>query len=134
MISNEYAAGFFDGEGCVMVMKSQGHLPRPNYSLKVAITNTDLEVLREFQQKWGGYVYQMQSKTKSRWQWQIARPGIVRFLEAVYPYLYSKKEQVEIALSYNEIVPKSNRGRGSLSDEQLAMREGFYLALREAKN
>jgi intein-encoded DNA endonuclease-like protein len=45
----EYAAGFFDGEGCVNCSSS-----RNNSFIRILVVNTNLEILQRFQAVWGG--------------------------------------------------------------------------------
>ncbi len=51
MVDLSYAAGLFDGEGSIFILKAN-----QTYFLTVSITNTNLDVLREIQKLVGGQI------------------------------------------------------------------------------
>jgi len=132
-----YAAGFFDGEGCISVSRLSAGRDRPAYLLDGAIGNTYLPILQEFQAQWGGSIApqkKYKAQHKDRWIWHLHGDNLVRFLQDLFPHLHEKTLQVEMALQFvAEKTARNVRSRGRLSAEDLALREGFYLALREAK-
>jgi len=50
-----YTAGFFDGEGCVNIVRylQRG---RSYHTLQIVFTNTDFQALEWLRQRWGGYL------------------------------------------------------------------------------
>lgn len=93
MLSNEYVAGFFDGEGSVIMQK--------NYQVFTVITQSNLELLKGYQRKWGGYIAVQGSKLSPRpcYHWRLSRRSqTVAFLEAIKDYLIVKKMKVKLAL------------------------------------
>ena len=96
-MSYEYAAGFFDGEGSVGVEK-KGGWP----AIRVAVANTDHNILRELKESWGGQIYKGQRQKpqhKQHWRWRIYSRQAAEFLRDVFPYLKIKKERAGIALA-----------------------------------
>lgn len=95
----EYAAGFFDGEGCVLI--SSGH-----HQLRVVINNSCNEVLQEFSNRWGNKVCQAHGtyvdnpKYKPRYSWVIRGERAREFLETIYPYLIVKREEARVAIEF----------------------------------
>ncbi len=131
-----YAAGFFDGEGCIVVSKYTLATGRVSYLLEVAIENTYLPVLLEFQAQWGGGVVPKKRQAphhKDKWRWKAHGENLLRFLRDIQPGLKEKGLQVEIALDFADHGRGTHDRRRPLTVEELALREGYYLALREAK-
>ena len=108
-----YTAGFFDGEGCVNIVRylQRG---RPYHALQIVFTNTDFQALEWLRQRWGGYLSKPTQPSNPRHRPSRhlrmsagpARPLLV----AMLPYLIIKKSQVEIALEFIE-AKSPNRGR-----------------------
>jgi len=108
-----YTAGFFDGEGCVNIVRylQRG---RSYHTLQIVFTNTDFQALEWLRQRWGGYLSKPtqpsnprhRSSRHLRMSAGPARPLLV----AMLPYLIIKKSQVEIALEFIE-AKSCNRGR-----------------------
>jgi hypothetical protein len=129
-----YAAGFFDGEGCISVSR---YVPpnwdRPVYLLEASVTHTYRPVVEMLAMHWGGNISPYKRRMphhKDRWHWKLHGDGLVRFLQDIQPFLIEKAPQVEMALQFTA---EKTHGRNRLTVEQLALREGYYLALREAK-
>ena len=103
-----WSAGFFDGEGCVMVELSKEKNCRHGFrtSLHATVTQTSLPCLRLFLEAFGGSITTSESRTPQGRRWAVQHRWIVRneeaveFLQKVKPYLVVKKEQAEIALTY----------------------------------
>src|SRR5438093_8952343 len=97
MLSAKYAAGFFDGEGCVNITMA-GHIRQA--VLRVTIVNTDPAILQEFAITYDGKLLRPRSYN-TRWklfravEWRSKRA--IAFLEAIYPYVIVKRKQVELA-------------------------------------
>ena len=111
MISSEYAAGFFVGEGCVNFSK-RGR-SRQQF-LRVMITNTDPQILSDLQETFGGRLAKPRVLADG---WKAFRQLILvgeegfKFLRIVYPYLRLKKKQADLAFRFEffRALPKSER-------------------------
>ena len=124
-----YTAGFFDGEGCINIARYYKR-GRPYHTLAVIFTNTNFDVLRWLQARWGGKIYHPAPPTNPRWRLH----GNLRFsagparplLLAMLPHLIIKKSEAEIALQFME-AKSVNRGR---QGDPVALAKREALALR----
>lgn len=111
-----WAAGFFDGEGCVLIELSKEKRCRHGHrtSLHATVTQTSLPCLEKYLEAFGGGIATSRSKTPNgrRWavqyRWSVRNEKAAAFLEAILPYVVVKKEQIETALKYPM---KSSDGR-----------------------
>ena len=94
MLSKEYIAGLFDGEGHVSITESLrkgGNYPK----LLIKITNTFLPVLEEIQLIYGGSFYK-QPKAKDHYlQVHVLSLSVEQsktFLKDILPFLVIKKD------------------------------------------
>ncbi len=128
-----YAAGIFDGEGCVHIAPYLAR-GRPYHRLFLAVANTDFAVLDWLHFRWGGHV----SKTKCRPRcspirmWSLTEGGGKPFLEAVLPYLLIKKEQAELALLFTQTKSANTHGRKS-DPEAVGRRAELHRRFRELR-
>lgn len=89
MLSSEYLAGFFDGEGNVSCYL-QGRPPYEKIPVLFAIiTNQDHRTLRKIREQFGGGVAQV-SGHRPCWYWHCSGEKAHAFLLAVYPWLRVK--------------------------------------------
>ena len=104
-ISDEYAAGLFDGEGTIGLYKS---LRPPTFVVcwcrGVSILLCYKPTLEALRRKWGGsLVHKAAQKTDKRravWRWRLSsKKDIKRFLAAVLPFLREKQAQARVMLS-----------------------------------
>lgn len=92
-----YLAGFFDGEGAVMLsFNNSGGL-----KIGVACSQNTEDVLLLFKQGCGGHVYQHQPKGRQSliFQWRANGADAIAFLELVRPWLLVKAKSCEEALN-----------------------------------
>jgi len=104
MVSLEYLAGYFDGEGCVTV---SAHSSRRAAGLRVQIQSGDKEVLDEFVARFGGEakagkVYPCNYPQKrALFTWNLNSTKAQNALHQMLPFLISKKIVAELALQMN---------------------------------
>lgn len=119
--SDEYLAGLFDGEGCIVISKRHYRLKSgekaPWYTLVVCVVNTHLPTILmlrdEFVSK-SAYVFRMDkinAKPKGKaqrpcWKWHVASDIAETFLKRVLPHLVIKKEEAYLALQFRDHVRK----------------------------
>lgn len=119
-----WAAGFFDGEGCVSGSFGMNYQnDRRALALKVAIAQTVAAPLEIFQRLWGGTVRTKQSgnpRHKQQWMWCLSGTTAIPFLEDVLPYLRVKREVAELGLALLRTIRP--RGNYAVSDELMAYR------------
>lgn len=131
-----YAAGFFDGEGCIVL-----HIKREKdgYWHTVFCTNVsniNRGVLEWLRCTFGGNIYADNIKQKKLgkrtcWSWRLVGTGAERLLRYLLPYLRVKRRQAEIALIYRQTV--NSRSRTRISNELLALRKDLAVQLRTEK-
>lgn len=102
-----WAAGFFDGEGCVTIVRQRYRDPtrQPTYRLKIYVSQTNKRSLEEFEWIVGlrGRIVEQKANRKSRRSCyhliyeSLASAVVLRRLQ---PYLRRKREQCEIALDF----------------------------------
>lgn len=111
----EYAAGFFDGEGCVNCSSS-----RNNSFVRILVVNTNIDVLKAFQAVWGGDInanYKSKAHWKQAYTWRLQHQAATDFLKEIKPFLIVKKQQAELAIKFNELRP----GKGNKWAEEAKM-------------
>ena len=103
-----WAAGFFDGEGSVIVELSKEKDCVHGYrtSLHANVTQTSLPCLQLFMERFGGSITTSENRTPNGRRWSVQYRWVVRnenaaaFLRLIAPYVIVKKEQVDVALQY----------------------------------
>lgn len=98
-----YLAGFFDGEGCVMITKQEGRNGRGiHHRLVVVVTQKDpAGLFDEVMTHFGGSKYY---RKHGVWQYQLSsNPGILKMLMKLAPYIRLKKDQVSLAILFGGV-------------------------------
>lgn len=103
-----WVAGFFDGEGSVIVeySKSPESVRGWRTRLLATITQTSVPCLELIQSKLGGTVKVSDHRTPETRRWAVqyvlaySNQEAHDFLKAIAPYVVVKKEQIELALTY----------------------------------
>lgn len=112
----EYFAGFFDGEGCVLIVKREAKCEgmfNPAYSIIANVTNTNREVLEAFRTRFEGTIRPYKPDEHHRqWlgKWWSSSLTAYNFLQAVYPYLIVKRYEVAVALELQQSIIKWREG------------------------
>lgn len=113
-ITDEYAAGFFDGEGSVTIhhatRKSSKYV---HHTLQVTINNTDESVMTALKNKYGGYLLKNPLKEGKRqfYTWTLRDSSSKEFLTAILPFSIVKRPNIEIALEYIGTIIKQEKGK-----------------------
>ena len=135
-----YAAGLFDGEGCVNIYHCKARKNGPlHHVLRTTVAMTDRATIEWLRSKFGGPIHSTHHYPRHRelWVWALNAKKAGRFLQLIRPYLKTKATECWLALEYlaQRTLYRGGRqgGRGRLPAEELALREGYCLALREAK-
>ena len=133
-MENAYAAGLFDGEGCISIC---GPLQRGGANLRVVLGNTYKPILEQLKAQFGGSVGLGRRATVCRltlWQWTLSGDKAVRFLEIVFPYLVIKKEQAQIAFEFQKTkMPRWKHPRGGPSETVIVLRDSLFRNMRRLK-
>lgn len=118
-----WAAGFFDGEGCVIIELSKNDKCKHGYRtvLHAQVTQTSLPCLELFLDWFGGKVVASRNKTPNgkRWavqyRWGVKNDHAIDFLKQIHQYTVVKKEQIDVALKY-PLKSADGRKYGNLSN------------------
>ena len=131
-----WAAGFFDGEGCVLVEMSKS--PRSKggqrFRLHATVTQTSLPCLEKFLNEFGGSIVTNEYTTPNGRRWSVQHRCSVRdadaisFLSAIHPYTVVKYDEITVAIQY----PLSNR-QNKLDDGVFEKRFEIRGRLKELK-
>ena len=129
-----YAAGFFDGEGCIMITNTMRKTRRA-FHLRLALTSTDPWLCNYLMFQFGGRVFQ-HKRGKPQWaipySWQIVSHQAAEFLKLIKPYLKLKRPQADIALAFQAKREMAAHGI-KYSDEELAVAEAQKVLLSSLK-
>lgn len=103
-LERAYAAGLFDGEGCVSVYQTSFK----SDALTVRVTNTSWALIDFLYSRWGGNlshrVANKETNKQAVWYWSLAANQALRFLDDVYPFLKTKRPQAKLARRYQRYV------------------------------
>jgi len=111
-----YIAGFFDGEGTVVISRRKGYV-----RVEVAVSQNTRTVLDLHTRMFGGHVYAYAPKKRPRaiiYQWKVYGEAATGFLQIIEPYLLVKKVEAQEGIAI-----WLDRKNTSLVDEILAIRK-----------
>lgn len=94
MLSLEYIAGFFDGEGTIGVYKTNG---KNHWDLTVKISQQNPEIIVLIYAQFPEAKFQ---PGHTVWEVRFYGENSRRFLELIKPYAICKLRQIELALSF----------------------------------
>lgn len=115
-----YAAGLFDGEGCIWIKRRAA----PGccgdvYALTADVSQDDPRPLTWLAERWGGQARPRSVQLRANriaHRWYASGPTAAAFLRDVLPYLIVKHEQAVLAVEFQE--RHKNPGRRGLTIEQ----------------
>mgnify|MGYP001567341804 CR=1 FL=1 len=131
-----YAAGFFDGEGCIRI---QTHSRRcRTMMLSVTACQVTEYPLGNFVQWFGGTV-------KLRWlkyregrrplhTWQVSSLQAEHFLRQVLPYLIAKRTEAELALQFRATFRPQYGDRSRMPDNVITLRRSMQEGLKKIRH
>jgi hypothetical protein len=118
-----WAAGFFDGEGCISVSRTG--------RVQILASQTTAAPLIALQTGFGGTVSlhdRPDPRHKAQWKWQGGSAVARNFLPAIRPYLRVKAAQADLAMELLTL----HHGRGvKVSLEERAERLRYHAAMAE---
>lgn len=128
-----YAAGIFDGEGCIRITKNPKR--RYAYGLECSLEMANEYIPRLFKFHFGGSAHSKTRIIKGQpyfyCRWAITTHLAATFLEVILPYLKLKYPQAQLGIKFMEgLYPRG----GKLSDEVLAVREANFILMKEMKH
>jgi hypothetical protein len=129
VLSLAYIAGLFDGEGSIRITTSGGFYSHHPSSLDVRIGQNAYAnaVLQLICDRFGGTLHVYENGYS---QWIVTAKSAAKFLVAIEPRLYIKREEARLAINYQYYLNGQHQIRGvRLTEIQLAERYSFYEAL-----
>jgi hypothetical protein len=116
-----YAAGFFDGEGCVQI----AHRKKTKvYFLKINAVQKTNEPLKILQGLFGGGIY---TRRTAPYAWDASSQQAFHALQEMLPYLIVKRKQAAIAIAFQSRIGRaiSNGVSSKEATQRLKMREAI---------
>lgn len=110
-MTDAYAAGLMDGEGCVTIVEAHG-----NYSVRVDVGMTEKarDILELMHATNGGSIGMARGATErwdAAWRWTLCGAEASEFLERILPHLILKAEQARLAIRLQSIIDEMSAGR-----------------------
>lgn len=132
-----YWAGFFDGEGCVMITKEHnkdGFHINPNFILMINVTNTNKKIMEKLV-SFAGCSNLAERKfndpnKKNAFYFTVRGNQAMNFLEKICPYSKLKKEQIRTAIEFQ----KNKKIHCPLTKEDLEYRMDTRNKIRALNN
>lgn len=136
-LTPDYIAGFLDGEGCIQIVKQRkSDRLSWSYRLSVEVTHTYEPIVQALHKRYGGVFGQYKPnalRRKRAYYWHATGTRAKVVLEEVAPLLLEKQPQAHLALEFLAAQTPNTKIGSRVTDEENALRERYYLALREAK-
>ena len=124
-----YLAGFFDGEGYIGIRKHE----KTNYLVRATVCNTNKWIVEWYRFAFGGSI-NLKSKYSPKhhdaWVWDICGKNAIAFLEAISPYLKTKRTQAELAIKFSKEKQCSHGGE-VIPPLELFLREEYKKQLSQ---
>jgi hypothetical protein len=128
-----WAAGFFDGEGCIVInyrKKTRTHF------LKLSVPQVAPAPVRILQGIFGGCfrnkVERLRSVTHRRkYVWEVTCGQAADALKEMLPYLIGKREEAQVAIEFQAGIFRAIKGK--VSDAERLRRDTLRLKIQELK-
>jgi hypothetical protein len=145
-MDDRYAAGLFDGEGYVRINRWE----KPNsthirYNLFVGIGMSHLPIIQALQREYRGSLNMNRHdlrnpRARIQFTWNVASRIAATFLRRIEPHVIVKKDEVLIALRFQDHVENTpyvrlgrKKERRENHEEIYAYREGLYREISALK-
>lgn len=108
--SDQWAAGFFDGEGCVTIDRIASGGVRVPGPITAQITQKRAAPLEAIKAIFGGSI--VPTKTPSGcYRLRMRNKNALLFLNRIFPYCLVKRPEIEIVFAYMNFIKESKRPR-----------------------
>lgn len=129
MLSAEYIAGFFDGEGCVDIRYRTTHGGKyQRFELRLTISQVFRLPLDKIVEQWGGSVSPRRSGKIH--YYVVSGKQANALLKAMRPHLLVKADEADIALSFYKLTSKNKEPQ---SQEIIKQKAAAFYEIREAR-
>jgi hypothetical protein len=132
-----WAAGFFDGESCVMIARLTSRHGGYHHQIRISVGQKVRAPLEALAARWGGTIRMALERRNNRatnWDWRLNGHAAIRFLTEIQPYLLVKHRQADIAARFARTLLTwgDSRSRPFLTPDAIALRERCYAEMRIA--
>lgn len=132
-----YVAGLFDGEGCVYIYerKAVGGMVNPSFAMAVTVSSTNSDILYWLKGLFGGSInFHKRVKLIHRTcgEWRICSLQALPLLKSIQPYVRIKKEQVNLAILFQEMQRRGG-GRRRTSPVNIELNREIKIRLQRMK-
>ncbi|HEX6826171.1 MAG TPA: LAGLIDADG family homing endonuclease [Nitrospiraceae bacterium] len=134
-----WAAGFFDGEGCVSISSAVERGKYRRYQLSVIIAQKVREPLDVFVSLFGGSVTALKVHGSTYFQYKTTGFNAWSILQSLLPYLTVKREVAEVGMQFQEVLestlPKKGTKRTESQNTQMELlyQQAKYLNQRNSQ-
>lgn len=126
-----YVAGLFDGEGYIRIATRRKNANHLRMQLYAGIGMTYRPVIEELQRSFGGSRScndhsKRNPKHRPQHVWNVCSVQAAQFLRKIYPFLSVKREEVKLALEFQDSIDQwrgklGNRNPASYTDARAAV-------------
>jgi hypothetical protein len=128
-LEKAWAAGILEGEGTIRInkarMRNLGHL-------QVSVVNTDIEIVKFFQDRWPGSLKGLHplGNRRAAFLWTVVSRKAESFLIEIEPYVLTNrvKEKIKIGLRFQS---QKNKHGGIVTDQYREQQWLFFMAMKE---
>lgn len=130
ILARAWAAGLFDGEGCVAVYQTTAG----TFALHVTISMKNRRSLDRFQYMYGGSVNSYENKKVGKFfRWCLYGENALKFLRSIQPFSVEKASQIAIAIEFQLRRQPSGIRKQRLTDQQWNQDYADYVKMHELK-
>jgi hypothetical protein len=136
MMSSEYAAGLFDGEGWFSISRAKGSLYRSKrewaFQAHASLSIRERHIVEALADKYGGTVTVARARKETHsdsWHWQTTGKNSKAFAEDVLPHLLAKDKQATLIISFQ--AEKNLNGNRPLPDTRYAFYEKAFAEMKK---
>lgn len=106
---NAYAAGLFDGEGCVLFYHTPIRKSFSRVTTSLQVSNCDRRCLEFLQTRYGGFIRKTEKRSGEGKRypigtWSVTGQEAENFARAILPYSILKREQLELFLEGRKLI------------------------------
>jgi hypothetical protein len=128
--TDEWAAGFFDGEGCVCIQKRlRGNFLE--HFLSVQVGQSTRLCLDELAARFGGGVTSYSKTGGKFWRWRLHGTKAERFLKTIQPHSLVKRREIDAAIELRSAIGSPGKRSTPWAREK---KEAAYSHWKEAKH
>lgn len=129
MLSHEYIAGFFDGEGCIDIRYRTTHGGKyQRFELRLTISQVYRLPLDMIAKHWGGSVSPRRSGNIH--YYVVTGKQANALLESIRPYLLVKADEADIALAFYKLTGVNKTAQ---SAETIKLKADAFYGIRKAR-